>query len=375
MALTYPFQSNKFPSQLDTEAIICGRAAFDSGEKDSIKGGNLPKGPIPKCTINPIGSPRPRSLRKPDGPEPVRKARPKERDKWIDAIRNHWLEYFKKISRKLLSTITTNTAAGNKWKIVNVDPIVNLTSMEIPKQLSSPQNMFQGIMNRPEDGEGDITGLLDQVVSLTPIGPLVHRTEVDLNFDLEQVAQLFFVSPRRSTTQLSSAGRDDIPHVTASQSRTGQPITTDMGATDPLKAFLLDRPPQKGKSYIREGLKEHNLVFQPLHSPKLFKDAFIFWLATALRQTHPFENQSWLSLCPFKFGGESLSSLTPCVVTFTNSKKGKYAIVSLSRRHFWRLMTDCCPPPPPPYHHQIGTGMIRPYPVNHYVRSSFPEQY
>jgi len=181
--------------------------------------------------------------------------------------------------------------------------------------------MFKGIMSRPQDGGGDITGLLDQVVSLTPVGPLVHRTEVNLNMDLEQVAQLFFVSPRRSTTQLSSAGHDDIPHVTASHSRTGHLITTDMGTTDPLRDCLLDRPPPKTKSHIRDALKGHNLAFQPLHSPELLKDAFIFWLATALRQTHPFENQSWLSLCPFKFGGKSLSYLTPCVVTFTNSKK------------------------------------------------------
>ncbi|POW20956.1 hypothetical protein PSHT_02996 [Puccinia striiformis] len=263
-------------------------------------------------------------------------ANPVAGNKWLDklkyALREDWPYYFKKLSRKLLSTIMTNTAAGNKWKIVNFDPIANITSIEIPKYLSSPGAMLKSIMNSPGDGSGngdggggagggDITGLLNQIVSLAPIGPLVHRTELDLNFDLEQVVQLFFISPRESTTKLSSTNHKEMPQVTASESQMSPP-TTSAGATDPLRDYLVDHPPIKGKSYIQGGFQEQHVALETLKSPMILEEAFSFWLSAALHQIHPFESKSWLSLCPLKFSTQNLKTLTPCVVTFTNSRKG-----------------------------------------------------
>ncbi|KNE93240.1 hypothetical protein PSTG_13414 [Puccinia striiformis f. sp. tritici PST-78] len=262
-------------------------------------------------------------------------ANPVAGNKWLDklkyALREDWPYYFKKLSRKLLSTIMTNTAAGNKWKIVNFDPIANITSIEIPKYLSSPGAMLKSIMNSPGDGGGDgdggggagggdITGLLNQIVSLAPIGPLVHRTELDLNFDLEQVVQLFFISPRESTTKLSSTNHKEMPQVTASESQMSPP-TTSAGATDPLRDYLVDHPPIKGKSYIQGGFQEQHVALETLKSPMILEEAFSFWLSAALHQIHPFESKSWLSLCPLKFSTQNLKTLTPCVVTFTNSRK------------------------------------------------------
>ncbi|PLW27633.1 hypothetical protein PCANC_19550 [Puccinia coronata f. sp. avenae] len=315
-------QSNNLPSQ-QSDDLSRGRSPFNSGTEDSTRGKSLPKYRSPDCTARPGGTSRPQKFRTPDRPKGRKKGRPRNRDKLMDAFRKNWIYYFKKISQKIRSTLVANAAAGNKWKIVNLDLIANITSMEIPKVILSPKTMFQGMMMNPEDDVGDMTGVLEQIVSLAPIGPLVHRTEVDLNFNLEQVIQLFFVSPRQSTTRLSSAGPEEIPHVTASSSQTGHPRTYG-GAIDPLREYLVEHQPEKRKSYLRETLKQHNLEIRAPHSPQILKDAFNFWLNAALRRIHPFENMSWFSLCPFNHRGEDTGSLAPCIVTFTNGKKGMH---------------------------------------------------
>ncbi|WAR60034.1 hypothetical protein PtB15_11B676 [Puccinia triticina] len=272
----------------------------------------------------PHKTPKPQLFTKPDGVKPRGStphryfAKPSggKRDKVKAAIRNNWLYYLQKLSRKILSMITTNAAAGNKWKIVNFDRIANITSIDIPNNISSPGAFFQSILNSPGDG-GDMESLLDQIVSLAPIGPLVHRAEMDLDFNLEQVVDLFFVSPRQSTIRLSSTGPGEVRHILAS-SNINANLNTYQAATDPLGQFLVDRPPTKVRSYIQEDLTGKSTELQT----QIFREAFSFWLSATLRRIHPFESQSWLSLCPFQAGKPHLiRTLTPCVVIFTNNKK------------------------------------------------------
>ncbi|KAA1098988.1 hypothetical protein PGT21_032171 [Puccinia graminis f. sp. tritici] len=315
-------KSNHSPSKEPGEAL--SQSGGDFGMKYSTT--ELPELPNLHSSPQPRPNPRPQSVRVPDVIKPpaqapnLPSAKPRNRDKVKDAIRNNWSYYFKKLSRKLLSMITTNAAAGNRWKIINVDFIANITSIDMPNNLTSPAAIFQGIMNSPGEGGGDMTRLLDQIVSLAPIGPLVHRTEVDLDFNLEQVVQLYFISPRESTTRLSSVGPGAIPRVTASSDQNGNPRSLK-GTTDPLKDYLVDRAPTKAKSRIRESLKGQSAEFQSSHSPEIFKEAFSFWLSATLHQIHPFENKSWLSLCPSKLGQQNSRILTPCVVIFTSTKK------------------------------------------------------
>lgn len=252
-------------------------------------------------------------------------------------LRDNWMYYLKRVVRKVVSMLVTNAAAGNNLKLVNLSPLVNIASLELPANFTSPDALWTGMGgNRPSD-EGDVTRLLDQIISWAPIGPLVHRAEVDLNYDLQQVLNLFFVTPHETSVRLSSDVKTQLRSVAFDQS---QPPGRSLQVRNPRRKYLFNQPATNRKSSIINSNK-YTMTLRTNHNPPILQEVFDFWLSSVIRHIHPFEKTSWIALCPsYITKSNPKIPRVPCVVTFSNEKKDQIQSIVVFNFHWfqrWRI--------------------------------------
>ncbi|KAI8450777.1 hypothetical protein BY996DRAFT_4084042 [Phakopsora pachyrhizi] len=116
---------------------------------------------------------------------------------------DEWIYYIKKAYKWIISSLVANGAASDAWG--SYDPMNIVNSLDyVSLYISGGESSNSQPASEGFESQGGIT-FVDRLISWAPIGPIVRKAEVDLNYDLQQVASILFTNRRQGVENLSSA--------------------------------------------------------------------------------------------------------------------------------------------------------------------------
>ncbi|MBW0526550.1 hypothetical protein O181_066265 [Austropuccinia psidii MF-1] len=214
-----------------------------------------------------------------------------------------WKAYLKTAIRKILSMMITNASAGNQWHMMDFSAFTNTSSIKVPTSLSDTEHVFSELVN--SDSDEDLTSVLDRIISWAPIGPLVHRAEVDLDFDLKEVADILLISPKESAQRVCSrASNGQFAKFKSSINSQSADNRLPDSPFDERTLFFSTEEKKLIKTPRSLNLKE------ALQTSQLFRKAFGTWLLALSRRIYPFEDYSWMAIGPISLDTQSREYVT-----------------------------------------------------------------